>query len=174
MRAGRIGLGVAGVAMLVLAACGSREGEPRGLMNLRQSGQGPDEFAIVPPRPLAMPASLTDLPDPTPRGTNRTDPTPNEDAITALGGRPGAGAGADAGLAAHVGRHGRAADIREVLEAEDREFRRRNPARPLERLFGLNAYYRVYRGQALDQDAELDRWRRAGARTPSATPPGAR
>ncbi|HHX88462.1 MAG TPA: DUF3035 domain-containing protein, partial [Paracoccus sp.] len=29
---------------------------------------------------------------------------------------------------------------------------------------------RAYRDQALDREAELERWRRAGARTPSAPP----
>ncbi|HMO06428.1 MAG TPA: DUF3035 domain-containing protein [Paracoccaceae bacterium] len=169
MRAGRAGLVLAGLAALWLAACGDRDGEPR-LMNLRQSGDGPDEFAILPPKPLQMPASLTELPDPTPRGTNLTDPTPNEDAIAALGGRPGAGAAGDAGLIGHTGRFGRTAGIRETLAAEDLEYRRDNRGRILERLLSVTVYYRAYRPQSLDQQAELQRWRAAGVRTPSAPP----
>lgn len=168
MRAGQGGLAIAGIAMLLLSACGGG-GEPR-LMNLRQTTQGPDEFAILPPKPLQMPDSLTALPDPTPGGDNRTDPTPREDAIVALGGRPGAGAGGDAGLLAHTARYGRAGDIRQTLAAEDLEFRRDNKGRVLERVFNVNVYFRAYRNQSLDQQAELQRWRRAGARTVSAPP----
>jgi hypothetical protein len=43
----------------------------------------------------------------------------------------------------------------------------------LERLFNVNVYYKAYRPMSLDQQAELWRWRRAGARTPSAPPPQA-
>lgn len=170
MKAGRAGLALAGLAVLALAACGDRDGEPR-LMNLRQSGEGPDEFAILPPRPLTMPPSLTELPEPTPRGTNLTDPTPREDAVVALGGRPGAGAGGDAGLLGHTGRYGRTAGIRDTLAAEDLDFRRDNRGRILERMFNVTVYFRAYRAQSLDQRAELERWRAAGVRTPSAPPP---
>lgn len=169
MRAGRYSLAMAGMAMLMLAACGDR-GAPQ-LMNLRPTTDGPDEFAILPPKPLSMPASLTDLPEPTPGGSNLTDPTPKEDAIAALGGRPGAGAGGDAGLLNHTARYGRTAGIRQTLADEDLAFRSSNRGRPLERLFNLNVYYRAYQPQALDQQAELERWRRAGVRTPSAPPP---
>ncbi len=168
MRAGRFGLGLAGGALLLLAACGG-DGEPR-LMNLRQTGDGPDEFAILPPKPLELPASLQELPEPTPGGGNRTDPTPHADAIVALGGRAEAGTAGDAGLLSHTGRYGRAADIRAVTAAEDLEFRRSNKGRVLERIFNVNVYYRAYRDQSLDQHAELARWRRAGIRTPSAPP----
>lgn len=169
MQAGRISLAIAGMAMLMLAACGDR-GEPR-LMNLRPTTDGPDEFAILPPKPLSMPESLSELPEPTPGGSNLTDPTPKEDAIAALGGRPGAGVGGDAGLLNHTGRFGRTEGIRQTLATEDLALRRDNRGRPLERLFNLNVYFRVYSDQALDQEAELARWRRAGVRTPSAPPP---
>ena len=156
------------VALLTLVACGNDR--PPRLMNLTSSTDGPDEFGILPPKALELPESLTDLPEPTPGGTNLTDPTPNEDAIAALGGRPGAGSGGDAGLVNHSARYGRAAGIREQLAAEDLEFRSRNRGRPLERLFNLNVYFRAYKKQSLDQYAELQRWRRAGARNPSAPP----
>ncbi|QYK42251.1 MAG: DUF3035 domain-containing protein [Paracoccaceae bacterium] len=171
MRAGRFGLGLAGGAVMLLAACDG--GEPR-LMNLRSTTSGPDEFAILPPKPLSLPPSFAELPEPAPGGTNLTDPNPTDDAIAALGGRPGAGVGGDAGLMSHAGRYGRSAGIRDQLAAEDLEFRGRNRGRPLERLFGLNVYIRAYQPQALDQDAELARWRRAGVRTPSAPPETAR
>lgn len=155
--------------VLGLSACGGSD-QPN-LMNLRSSGNGPDEFAILPSKPLELPPDLKTLPAPTPGGSNITDPTPEADAIVALGGKPGAGAN-DAALVAYAGRQGRSGDIRQVLAAEDLEYRRKNDGRLLERLFDVNVYYKAYQPMALDQQAELARWRRLGAPTPSAPPEG--
>ena len=165
------GLVLAVAAALMLAACADPTPE---LMQLRSSTNGPDEFAILPPKALELPPDLTALPDPTPGGANRTDRNPMADAIVALGGTPqasdGVGASNDAALVAYVGRLGRDASIRAILAAEDLEYRRANNGRLLERLFAVNVYFIAYARQALDQQAELDRWRQAGVRTPSAPP----
>lgn len=165
MRGGRAA--AAGLALCLVAACGG--GEPQ-LMNLR-SGDGPDEFGIVPPRALELPPDLSALPPPTPGGANRTDPDPRAEAIAALGGKPDGGLGGDAALMAHVSRYGRAADIRQTLAAEDYAYRDRNRGRLLERLFNKTVYYSVYAPMSLDQHAELQRWRARGIYTPSAPPP---
>lgn len=159
-------------AIAGLAACSS--GEPR-LMNLKAGGTGPDEFAILPTRPLSMPPDLALLPAPTPGGSNITDPAPMADAVAALGGNPAAladqGVGAaDQALVAHASRRGTDPGIREELAQSDARWRQSNPRRPLERLFGTNAYQRAYRPMRLDNHAEQDRWQRAGARTPAAPP----
>ncbi len=169
MMASRIVLALAAAAML--AACGNDDNPI--LMNLRPSGNGPDEFAILPPRPLQLPENLAELPTPTPGGTNLTDPNPRADAIIALGGNPQAAGGipaGDAGLVSYASRGGVTADIRSTLAAEDLEFRRDNNGRILERLFDVNVYFKAYRAQALDQQAELAFWRSRGVRTPSAPP----
>jgi hypothetical protein len=70
-------------AMLLLGACASKD--PK-LLNLRKTSSGPDEFSILPNKSLEMPLSLATLLVPTPGGGNLTDPTPNRDAILALGG----------------------------------------------------------------------------------------
>ena len=164
---------VALAAAAVLAGC-AQDRDPR-LLNIREGQGAPDEFAILPTRPLETPPDLTALPPPTPGGANRVDLQPQADAVTALGGsaaalsRTGVPA-ADSALLASAGRYGTAADIRPVLAAEDLEFRRRNDGRLLERVFNINVYYRAYEPQSLDQYAELVRWRQAGARTPSAPP----
>jgi hypothetical protein len=168
MRAARCAMAMAGIALVLLSACG-RNDSPPNLMNIR-STEGPDEFGIIPPKALSLPESLTELPEPTPGGTNLTDPTPKEDAVAALGGRPEGGVAGDAGLIRHTGRYGVAADIRPTLAAADLEFRSKNRGRPLERLFNLNVYYRVYAPQSLNQQKELERWRAAGVRTVSAPP----
>ena len=82
---------IAVVAMLGLAACGGDK--PPQLMNIRSDGNGPDEFGILPPKPLEMPETLADLPEPTPGGDNRTDPRPFDDASIALGRQAAAAAG---------------------------------------------------------------------------------
>jgi hypothetical protein len=163
---------IAVVAMLGLAACGNRDKPPE-LMNIKAT-EGPDEFGIVPPKPLEMPESLVELPEPTPGGQNRTDPRPEDDAAIALGGKPQPVAGgipsSDAALYAHAGRFGTEAGIRQTLASEDLEWRRDNNGRILERLFNVNVYFKAYRKFWLDQHAELERWRAAGARTPAAPP----
>jgi hypothetical protein len=161
---------IAVATMVTLVACGDG-GTPQ-LMNLR-SGSGPDEFAIVPPKPLEMPETLGELPEPTPGGFNRTDPNPEAEAAIALGGRPSAAGGipsGDAAIYAHAARFGVDGNIRSTLASEDLEWRRDNNGRILERLFNVNVYYKAYRKMRLDQQAELARWRALGVRNPSAPP----
>ena len=166
MIASRAALAIA--ALVILGACAS--GEPR-LMNLRNPDPGPDEFGILPPKALTLPEDVKTLPQPTPGGENLTDPTPEADAIIALGGRPDAGAGG-AGLVGYAGRFGTSPTIRGELAASDLEFRKANRGRILERVFNVNSYFRAYSAESIDKDAELNRWRARGVRTPSAPPPG--
>ncbi len=122
------------VALMALAGCSDKEPT---LMNVRASGNGPDEFAILPPKPLQLPENLVELPQPTPGGFNRTDPTPNDDAIVAMGGKR-AGRPWHRGAGSCIAGTGpalwRRCGIRQVLAAEDLEYRRKNDGRLLERL----------------------------------------
>jgi hypothetical protein len=59
--------------MIALVACSS--GTPQ-LMNLRNTEEGPDEFAVLPTAPLEIPENLASLPEPTPGAPNRVDPNP--------------------------------------------------------------------------------------------------
>ncbi len=156
---------------LALAACSGSEREPQ-LYNLRSDSGGPDEFAILPTKPLEIPEDLASLPEPTPGGANLTDPTPEADAYAALGGNAAALArgGADGGLIRHATRYGVDPGIRAELAAADLEWRRANDGRLLERLFNVSVYFKAYRRFELDQHAELERFRRAGIRTPAAPP----
>lgn len=159
--------------VMALAACGNGDTVPS-LMNVRSTTGGPDEFGIIPPKPLEMPEDLAALPEPTLGGANRTDRDPTAEAIAALGGNPSVTQGvnsAHGGLYAYAARYGVAQGIRETLATEDLEYRRDNDGRLLERIFNVNVYYRAYADQSLDQHAELWRWRQAGVRTPSAPPP---
>jgi len=168
-RAGMAGLAI----MLALSACARHE-DPQ-LMNVQSNLGSPDEFSILPTKPLEQPSDRTYLPPPTPGGTNRVDPTPQDDAIAALGGNPNAtrrGSAGDGALLNHAARNGLDPDIRTELAAEDLEYRRRHNGRVMERAFNVNVYYRSYERMSLDQYAELLRWRRLGIATPSAPPPG--
>lgn len=164
MRAIALVIGFAAAAGL--AAC---SGDPH-LMNIQSGQDSPDEFAILPTKPLTMPPDLAVLPTPTPGGANITDPTPQADAVAALGGNPGrlvnqGIAASDQALVAYAARRGSDANIRVTLAQADLQWRSRNARRPLEALFGTSVYQRAYRAMALDPKAEQLRWQRAGART---------
>lgn len=143
-------------------------------MHIR-SGTTPDEFSILPTKPIEVPEDLAALPEPTPGGANRVDPTPEADAILALGGRPDRIETAnvpssDGALVSQAARFGIARDIRALTAAEDLEYRRKNNGRFLERLFNVNVYYKAYKRQSLDQHAEQERWRRLGVKTVGSPP----
>lgn len=174
MRNGLRGIVMVVLAMLMLAACGGRRDVPN-LMELKSTSPGPDEFAILPGKPLQAPESYQALPEPTPGSSNITDPTPIADAVEALGGRgevlQRTGTyGADGGLISHTTRFGITPGIREQLATEDLDFRRNNRGRILERIFNVNTYYQAYEKQSLNRYQELLRFRRLGVRTPSAPP----
>ena len=164
------------IAVLAVSACGGRKAPQ--LMNIRSNTSGPDEFTILPAKPLEAPESFVELPAPTPGGSNLTDPSPKADAIAALGGNPArlnrSGEGnigrGDATLVSHARRFGVTSGIRQTLAAEDLEYRGRHRGRVLERAFNVNVYFKAYRKQALNQYQELLRFRRLGVRTPSAPP----
>jgi hypothetical protein len=160
---------IALLGMLVLAACGERE--PR-LYNLTTDTGGPDEFAILPTKPLEIPEDLASLPQPEPGGTNRTDPTPEADAFAALGGNAEVltRGSTDGGLVNYATRYGVNRNIRAELAAADEEYRRENDGRLLERLFAVSVYFKAYRPFELDQHRELERFRAAGIPTPAAPP----
>ncbi len=157
-----------------LAGCAGSERAPK-LLNATAEGPGPDEFGVLPVKPLEAPADYTELPAPTPGATNLTDPTPLADAVAALGGNPDRLTGGgirDRALIAHTTRFGLVADIRAALAAADLEYRRTHDGKPLERLFNVNVYFAAYQAMELDKYAELERFRAAGVRTPAVPPPG--
>lgn len=161
---------------LVMALAGCAGGERNiALKDLRSFTGGPDEFLVLPSKPLEPPRSFTELPPPTPGGTNRTDQNPKGDAVAALGGRPerlaDTGIAAqDAALVAAASRNGVSADVRQTLAAEDEAFRTRQSRFTRIRLVRVDRYNQAYRTQSLQPYTELSRWRRAGAPTPAAPP----
>lgn len=144
-----------------------------GLRDLRSNSRGPDEFIIEPKAPLQTPDDLTTLPTPTPGQGNLTDNDPLADAAVALGGRPSTATAVpatDGALVTAASRFGVTPDIRQNLAEADADFRRRQARFTQYRLFPEDRYVQAYRRERLDAESTAERWRRAGARTPSYPP----
>ncbi|MBC7131621.1 MAG: DUF3035 domain-containing protein [Roseovarius sp.] len=163
------------MAAALVAGCGGRDREVS-LANIRHTGNGPDEFSIIPGKPLEMPQDMAALPTPIPGGPNRTDQDPLADGVAALGGnlaviRTETPSPAHAGLLAHATRYGRDPAIRQTLAVEDREIRSRyGRVNVLRGIMPGDDYVQAYERQWLDAQAEERRLRRAGVRTPAAPP----
>lgn len=158
------------MAVLTVAGCSKTT-----LHDLRTNEPGPDEFSIMPAKPLTAPKNYRSLPAPTPGGSNITDQNPLQDAVAALGGNPQAlrqtsAARADSGLVNHVSRFGVPVDVRQTVAEEDAAYRKRRGRFLNIKLVKVDRYNDVYQRYHLNQQKELWRWRRAGAQTPSAPP----
>lgn len=149
---------------LALGGCGGLAG------GLRAAGVGgtPDEFMVLPTRPLEMPDDMTTLPPPTPGQLSRVDRRPRSDAIAGLTGRPVPAAASGAALVAQAGPRDPA--IRSELAAEDVAWRENHHGKLLERMFSRDREELRYRPMVLDPGAELERLRAAGVQVPAAPP----
>lgn len=158
----------------VVAGCDTSQGVGRFFAG-EMTDAGPDEFGIVPTKPLEVPDDLVTLPEPTPGARNRTDLLPEHDAVAALGGKPerldsttvGAGEGA---LLAAATRNGTTPEIRTVLAKEDADFRANNGPLFLQRLFKVNTYLSTYDGQTLQARSTNELMRRSNVKTPTVSP----
>lgn len=168
MRAGRaIACAALMLAPFALAGCG--EGGLAG--GLRRAGIAgtPDEFMVLPTRPLEMPENLAALPPPTPGVANRVDYQPRTDAIVGLTGRPPPPGNADgAVLVARAGPRDPA--IRSELRAEDAEWRRTHHGLLFERLMSKDRDRVVYEQMILNAPDEWERMRARGVKVPAAPP----
>ena len=155
------------VAPLALAACGGG-----GLAGaLRSSGvtSTPDEFMVLPTRPLEMPDSFAALPPPTPGAVNRVDYRPHAEAIAGLTGAPGPAGNADgAALVAQAGP--RQPGIRQELAVEDVEWRNTHHGLLIPRLIAKDKDTVTYQPMILNAAGEYERLRAAGVEQPPAPP----
>lgn len=163
-----------GIIMLI-AAVGIAGCSKTGLRDLRAPGPGPDEFMILPVKPLTAPQDYSVLPTPDPNGGNLVDQNPIADAAVAMGGRAdvaesGAIGAADGALISAATRHGVESDVRENLAEADAKFRKRQTRMTRFRLFPVDRYEQAYRRQALEPFPENERYRAAGAGTPTSPP----
>lgn len=156
------------IAAVAVAGCSQK-----GLRDLRPQGPGPDEFMILPVKPLTAPKDYSQLPAPTPGGGNLVDPTPTADAMVAMGGHQGQTDGiaaADGALVTASSRYGVEPGVRQTLAEDDAKFRKRQSRMTRFRLFPVDRYAQAYRRQSLDAFSQTERFRRAGAGTPTSPP----
>jgi hypothetical protein len=161
---------IAGVTLL-LAATSLAGCQGRGLAGgLRAAGVGgtPDEFMVLPTKPLEMPSNLAALPVPTPGAINRVDHRPKEEAVAGLTGRPALATANGAVLVARAGPID--PNVRSELADEDVEWRATHHGLFLERLFTRDRAVVVYKQMVLDAPAELERLRRMGVEVPPPPP----
>ena len=142
---------------------------------MQEAGKARTSFSSCPRSRSRCRPQAGALPPPAPGGTNRADPTPEADAVAALGGKPQAlnrtgFTQADVALVGYADRYGVDPAIRQKLAEEDLKFRQRNDGLLMERMFNVNLYYQAYASQSLNQQAETDRFRQAGVPTASAPP----
>ena len=160
--------GAAAFLLAALALAGCQDGGLAGTLRSAGVGQSPDEFLVLPTRPLEMPPDFAALPPPTPGAVNRVDYRPRAEAIAGLTGQPATATASGAALVARAG----PADpsIRARLAVEDAEWRATHRGRLLERWFSRNREALAYREMRLDAAAEFERLRARGYRVPPAPP----
>ncbi len=164
----RISIGVMGVALVLAVSACSKSG----LRDLRPIGTGPDEFLVMPVKPLESPASFSELPQPTPGAGNVADQNPKAELIATLGGNPAATGvpASDNALLAATGRFGVDQEIRQELAEKDAKFRRREQRTARIKLFPVDRYEDAYRRQALDPFQVNQAYRDVQIGTPTAPP----
>ncbi len=172
MRTMRSGRAIFGAALMLvpLAVSGCGEGGLAGGLRSAGVAGSPDEFLVLPTRPLEMPENLSALPPPTPGAVNRVDYRPKAEAVAGLTGRPGPTTTSGAALVARAGP--RDPGVRTELAAEDIEWRQTHHGLFLERVLSKDRDEVVYRPMILDAPEEYDQLRDQGVRQP-AVPPAA-
>lgn len=156
-----------------VSACDRGGGGNTVLSNLRQSSIAPDEFLVVPQKPLETPDNLASLPLPAPGQTNRVSIDFEENLLKALGGRGQSSARVPASETALVNaarsQFGTTENIREILQAEDQEFREARRDR-IARLARERRAGSIYDFMLLDPLAEVERLREMGVKAPAVPP----
>ena len=157
---------------LFVTACGRGETifDKNGDFKIRDAG--PDEFSIIPTKPLEIPEDTVTLPEPTLGSKNRVDVEPERDAIVALGGKPDRLdseliARDEQALIAAASRTGVSGNIREQIDADAEVIAKKKRPRFFQRWIGHDGRLQTYKAEALDPTTETNRLRRQGVRTPS-------
>ncbi|WP_111429012.1 DUF3035 domain-containing protein [Rhodobacteraceae bacterium DSL-40] len=157
-------------AALALAGCTGN----RSLAGiLRNSGvtSTPDEFMVLPTRPLEIPQNLAELPPPTPGQPNRVDYQPQRIAVAGLTGREAPpGTASAAPLLARMGPID--PQIRAKLAVEDADYRSVSHGLFFERMFSRDKLEMMYRPMILDPGPVYEEMRARGVKV-STPPPSA-
>ena len=157
--------------VLSITGCGEVK-----LRKMRSDDKGPEEFSVLPFKPLQTPSNYNMLPEPVPAMGNLADANPKVDAIVALGGKPVVTDNtrkvptSDQILMRRTNRFGTTPNIRAILAAEDAEIRKKKSRMLRFQLNQKDLYSKVYEKQTLDAYAELAKFRAAGVLTPAVPP----
>lgn len=157
---------------LAVSACGEKN-----LRVLQSGSTGPDEFLVLPGKPLTPPTDYAALPAPTPGGTNLSDATPKHDLVATLGGRPSAldaGSGIPAGdgaLVTAASRYGVEPGVRQTLAAQHKKDVDKARRTGRLKIVPVDRYKQAFEKEALDPYLVTEQFRRSGFGTPS-SPPG--
>jgi len=158
---------------LGLSGCAQDGNNGRPLLNLRQSAIAPDEFLVVPQKPLETPSNLSSLPVPDPGAESRAAIDFERNLMRALGGRTSGASGIPASDVAIVNAarssFGATDNIRALVRAEDQAFREARSGR-IERLAKKRLAATIYDPMLLDPKAELARLKALGVKTPAVLP----
>ncbi len=169
MMQARRAIAIAALVLVPLTLAGCGEGGLAGGLRSAGVGASPDEFMVLPTRPLEMPQDLTALPPPLPGTVNRVDYQPKAEAIAGLTGR-NAPAGTANGTALVARAGPRDPGIRAQLAAEDATWRETHHGLLIPRLLTRDKDALIYQPMVLDAAAEYDRLRAQGVRVPAAPP----
>ena len=167
MRSGRI---LAAVALLVAgtAVAGCQGRGAAGVLRSAGVAGTPDEFMVLPTKPLEMPKDLAALPAPMPGAVNRVDYQPHQEAVAGLTGRPALSTASGTALVARTGLGD--PDVRSKLAVDDANWRATHHGLFFERMFTRDPSSVVYKPMVLDAPAELERLRRMGVEVPPPPP----
>lgn len=154
------------LAVAALAGCQGRG--TAGVLRSAGVGSTPDEFMVLPTKPLEMPSNLAALPPPTPGAPNRVDHQPRQEAVAGLTGRPALATTGGGPLVARAGPVD--PNVRTELAVEDAQWRATHHGLFFERLFARDKSVVVYKPMILDAPAELERLRRMGIEVPPPPP----
>jgi hypothetical protein len=148
---------------LVLGLGGCSNGGLAGFLRTSGATSTPDEFLVLPTRPLEIPDNLSALPPPTPGTVNRVDYQPERIAVAGLTGKdvPLTTTSGTA-LLARAGAGSANPQIRVITAEEDADYRSVNKGRLLERWFSRDKEAVVYRSMTLDAAAAYDEMRSRG------------
>lgn len=158
-------------ATLLLAATAIAGCQGRGAAGvLRSAGVAgtPDEFMVLPTKPLEMPENLAALPPPVPGAPNRVDYQPHQDAVAGLTGRPALATTSATALVARAGPID--PNVRAELASEDAVWRATHHGLFFERMFTRDKSVVIYKRMVLNAPAEMERLRRMGVEVPPPPP----
>lgn len=158
-------------AALLLAACSGSGEPPVTLQEASLKNGAPDEFLVLPQRPLTVPEDLETLPEPDPNAGSLVEIDPFVEARKAVGGNGGgtSASAADNAILAAARTVGRTPNIREELAAEtDAKLTRGRGILGFFDRFRIAPRKRTaFNDQKLDAIGELKKRQAQGVKTPS-------